>query len=82
VLALARSELADAISRQVVATEGLVTRDVSSDDESTTYHYKVNGLSIRVTARGYAALVVGLRYRIYYTPRSKTLASIEPLGEG
>jgi hypothetical protein len=82
VLVLASRPLADAVSRRVVATEGLVTRDTSTDDESRTYHYKVNGLSFQVTARGYAALVVGLRYRIYYLPRSKTLASIEPLSEG
>jgi hypothetical protein len=81
-LALARTQLADAVSRAVMVAEGLVTGSMSSGSDSRMYHYKVNGLSLQVTARGYAALVAGLRYRVYYTPRSKTLASIEPLGEG
>jgi hypothetical protein len=37
-------------------------------------------LKFQVSGRAYAALISGLAYRIYYTPASKTLMSIEPIG--
>jgi len=37
-------------------------------------------MKFQVSAHAYTALVSGMAYRIYYTPRSKTLVSIEPLG--
>jgi hypothetical protein len=37
-------------------------------------------MKFQVSGRAYTALVSGMAYRIYYTPRSKTLVSIEPLG--
>jgi hypothetical protein len=37
-------------------------------------------MKFQVSGLAYTALISGLAYRIYYTPRSKTLVSIEPLG--
>jgi hypothetical protein len=73
--------VADALGRQVRAVEGIVSGEADSSGDSTTYRYKVNGMRFRVPGQGYTALVSGLAYRIYYTPRSKTLVSIEPLGD-
>jgi hypothetical protein len=43
------------------------------------FYYVVNDKKIKVDYDGYQALTVGLRYRVYYLPRSKHLASIEPV---
>ena len=37
-------------------------------------------MTFQVSGRAYTALISGLAYRIYYTPASKTLMSIEPIG--
>jgi hypothetical protein len=80
-LALGVRRVADALGRQVRAVEGLVIGEADSSGDSTTYRYKVSSMKFRVSGQGYTALVSGLAYRIYYTPRSKTLVSIEPLGD-
>jgi hypothetical protein len=47
---------------------------------SPAYCAEVNKLKFQVSGRAYTALISGLAYRIYYTPASKTLMSIEPIG--
>src|SRR5262249_10131865 len=80
VLSFGLRRLADALRGEVHSVAGIVTREADSSGDGTTYRYKVNELKFQVSGRAYAALVSGMEYRIYYTPRSKTLVSIEPLG--
>ena len=43
------------------------------------YYYRVDNLRFQVSRTAYNALVEGLRYRLYFTPRSRTIVAIEPL---
>jgi hypothetical protein len=78
-LASGLRRVADVLGGQVRTVAGKVIGEANSSGESTTYYYKVDKLKFRVPAHAYTALVSGMSYRIYYTPRSKTLVSIEPL---
>ncbi len=77
-----RSESADLRRGVVEMVEGQVhkfTRSSSSGRSSSTFHYySVNNLNFEVSQAAYHALIEHVRYRIYYTPISKTLMSIEP----
>jgi hypothetical protein len=63
---------------QVLMREGPVRRTVVRSSKSASYYYVLNDLRFSVSPAGYAALVEGRPYRIYYLPRSKTLLGIEP----
>jgi hypothetical protein len=39
----------------------------------------INGMRLSVASPGYVALIEGLPYRVYYSPRSMMVLSIEPL---
>ncbi len=45
----------------------------------TKYYYQIGDLKLNVCSEGHSALAMGLKYRIYYLPASKTLLSIEPM---
>jgi hypothetical protein len=79
-LAYALSRVADTLGREVRSIAGIVTAERDSSGDSTTFRYKVNKMKFQVSGLAYTALISGLAYRIYYTPRSKTLVSIEPFG--
>lgn len=52
------------------------------DTDSTTtidYYYKIGSQKFKVTKKGYAAMLQGLKYRGYYTPHRKKLVNIEAL---
>ncbi len=55
-----------------VATSGIRTR-------RTDYFYEINGRRFEVPPQAYEALFAGRSYRLYYTPCSKSIVSIEPL---
>lgn len=63
---------------KVMIREGQVRRTVVRGSKSSSYYYVLNDLRFSVSAAGYAALVEGRPYRLYYLPRSKTLLGIEP----
>ncbi len=76
-------ESADSRRGIVEMTEGSVhkyTRDVSGSSSNTTfYYYGINDLSFEVPPGAYNALIEHVRYRIYYTPVSNQITSIEPV---
>lgn len=47
----------------------------------TDYYYLVGEQRFEISKRAYAALIEGVKYRVYYLPRTKILFSIEALGE-
>jgi hypothetical protein len=69
----------DVFTRQVLIAEGFGRRDKIEDGEGATYHYLVGNLRFIVSGSAYNALIEGIRYRVYYTPRTKKLVNIEPL---
>ncbi len=78
--------LTDSASGSVLSAEGLVkglvVQTTGAGGESgapASYYYALDPIRVRVCQSGYEALLEGLRYRLYYSPRSKTLLSIEPL---
>lgn len=71
--------VSDLLAGQVAQMEGFVSRVENTSDDSSTYYYVLDGKRFQVSSSAYAALVEGLRYRLYYTPTSKKLISIEPL---
>lgn len=77
--------LADSASGSVLSAEGLVkglvetTNDIEGGSSTTSYYYVLDQVRVSVGQSGYEALLEGLRYRMYYSPRSKTLLSMEPL---
>ncbi|RPI85348.1 MAG: hypothetical protein EHM41_11130 [Chloroflexi bacterium] len=51
----------------------------SSSSNTVSYYYRVAEKEFKIPKRAYLALVDGLTYRLYHTPRSSVLLSIEPL---
>jgi hypothetical protein len=45
-----------------------------------TYRYVIGDVGLDVSYEGFRALSSGDHYKLYYTPRSKLLLSIEPSG--
>jgi hypothetical protein len=60
------------VYKRKVSTSGSRTR-------RTDYFYEINGRRFEVSPQAYKALFAGRSYRLYYTPRSKSIVSIEPL---
>jgi hypothetical protein len=81
-LMLGLRRLLDALARRVVSVDGAVKAELDSSGDSSTYSYRVGTMKFQVRPRAYPALVSGMAYRIYYTPLSRTLVSIEPLSDG
>jgi hypothetical protein len=77
----ARTQFADRRKGIVLSSDGLITRERRRTKNNTTYFYVLNELKFRVSPNAYNALIEGLHYRVYYTPRSKTLVSVEALEE-
>lgn len=77
--------LADARAGRVDMEEGEVTTPLASQssrglrEENFEICYVVNGRRFKVSPQAYWALVEGLRYRVYFTPRTATLVGIEPI---
>ncbi len=82
---------AEARAGRVEVLEGVVTsimrRKSDGESQSTHYYYcvasedRLGDQEFSVDQKAYNALVDGLRYRLYVTPRSRTLIGIEPVGE-
>jgi hypothetical protein len=47
-------------------------------EKPKTYRYAIRDVAIEVSYAGFRALASGGHYKLYYTPRSKLLLSIEP----
>ena len=60
------------VYKRKVSTNGIRTR-------RTDYFYEISGRRFEVSPQGYYALVAGRPYRLYHTPYSKSIVSIEPL---
>lgn len=74
-------DLLDALSGGVEKVEGVGTKYTYSSrgrNSHITYHYKIDNMSFEVSVAAYHALIEGVVYRAYYTPRTHTLMSIEP----
>lgn len=70
---------ADLRAGKVAAVEGYVHKTISRRRRSTHYYYRIEGLRFLVSYPAYNALIEGIPYRVYYTPRSKQLVAIEPI---
>lgn len=73
------TQLRDLPGGRVLMLEGLVDRRSRSRGRSVFYSYVLNGKQFDVGRAAYHALVIGIRYRVYYTPNSHLLTSIEPV---
>lgn len=62
----------------VVSGVGTTSADLS-DPEAPRYSLHIAGITLKVRAQVYRALIEGRDYRVTYAPRSKTLLTIEPL---
>ena len=78
--------MTDALTGQVSVAEGDVRKSYSVESTGrgysgrTTYYYHIGDVHLAVSGKmAYDAMIDGLRYRAYYTPRSKKLVAIEPL---
>jgi len=83
-IALGLRSLRDARSGAVATLAGAVVKgssvDVDAAGNSTRmYYYYVGQQKFRVSFAAYAALPAGASCRLYYSPQSKQLLSIEPL---
>lgn len=85
---LGRLSAAQLAEQQIAVREGIVKTTSSShtvmqtgSDDLTVYdyYYELDDLRFQVSEAAYAALVKGLRYRLYYT--GGQLLGLEPLGE-
>jgi hypothetical protein len=68
----------------VIAMEGPVYKIKGSTSgqnvpRMTYYYYEINNRRFEVSPQAYKALFAGRPYRLYYTPYSKSIVSIEPL---
>jgi hypothetical protein len=78
--------LAEARAGRVDMEEGEVTTPLTRQstrdglgEENIKVCYIVNDRRFKVSPQAYWALVEGLRYRVYFTPRTRTLVGIEPI---
>lgn len=69
----------DLLWGQMKTAVGRVHVHTRSQGRGVQVYYVVNGIELPVKASAYYALVDGLQYRVYYTSRSKTIMSIEPV---
>jgi len=64
-------------------TQGMAHKKIrvssSGRSQTTHYYYVIDDQSFEVSKSAYTALIDGLKYRIYYLPRTKRLISIEAL---
>jgi hypothetical protein len=65
----------------IETVEGLVTLQYRRAKYSISYYYVCDPHRFQVSSSAYYALVEANRYRIYYTPHSKRLVSIQPIGD-
>jgi hypothetical protein len=70
----------DMASGAVAVLRGPVQRTKWSDGEGgTSYYYAIGTMRFSVRRAAFDALIPGLPYAVYYSPRSHKLLSIEPL---
>lgn len=65
---------------RVASAEGHVEKVWSTYYKGSAMFYVIGDLKFEVSNQAYNALIEGTTYRIFYTPRSKFLAAIEPTG--
>lgn len=70
------ADMAGAKNKVAVGPVQVLTR---SRGRATAVYYVVQGIELEVGVHAYAALVEGLSYRVYYTPHSKKIVSLEPV---
>jgi len=77
------STLVDVVVGWVESVEGMgTTKTKTTRDEggsTTEYFYVVGDMSFEVKQRAYRAFEENRRYRVYYTPATKTMVNIEAL---
>lgn len=71
--------LVDWLRGQTETAVGRVQVHTKSQGRNVQVYYVVAGMELPVKASAYYALVDGLKYRVYYTSRSKIIMSIEPV---
>ena len=64
---------------KVNQVEGQVFRHTYRSRNSRYFFYKIDNLKFNVSQSAYNALIEGMDYRVYFTPRSKRLMAIEPI---
>jgi hypothetical protein len=75
----ARASWQDAHHGIVSQIEGKVTLRVSSGARrATNVYYVLREFEFFVPVRAYYALVEGINYRVYYTPKAQKIVAIEP----
>jgi hypothetical protein len=62
----------------VLSVEGHVNKVWSSYYRGSALFYVIGNLKFQISNQAYNALIEGTTYKIFYTPRSKFLVSIEP----
>ena len=72
----------DLLSRSVAHEEGYVIRTEHRTRNGRYYTYQIKKLKFRVSRNTFRALVDSWEYRVHYSPRSKHLLAIEPIGSG
>lgn len=72
------TRLIDFVLGQVQVVSGPIRYDVRSSGRSSTCYYIVRGKEFQVNPSAYYSFIEGLPYHVYYTPRSKEIASLEP----
>ncbi len=78
-LALAYPRWRELREGRVAALEGYGQPDKHTSKGRTSYYYKLGRQQFDVSSVAYRTLVPGMRYRLYYLPRTDKLVSIEPL---
>ena len=74
-------DLTTSMPEMIDGTASKVTRQKGSGrSKRTVYYYVVGGKEFEVSAIAYKAIIEGLQYRVFYTPRTTRLLSIESLG--
>jgi hypothetical protein len=66
----------DIIGKKVLKTEGKASLGVM-ETRNLRYKLQVNDLELEIPRRAYKVLSTGKKYRVYYTPKSRTILAIE-----
>lgn len=72
------TRLIDFVLGQVQVVSGPIHYEVRSSGRSTTCYYIIQGQKFEVSPSAYYSFIEGLNYHLYYTPRAKEIASLEP----
>jgi hypothetical protein len=54
---------------------------ITRGGRAPTMHYVVQGVELNVPYKAYYSVIQGIPYHVYYAPRSKIVASVEPVNQ-